>query len=288
MTANATIEESMDVANTIAMPDRLTGLPRAIRRAIDRTARLIEEDFLEASAVIFAPHQDDETLGCGGLILRKRDRAGDVTVVFLTDGAQSHDGQVSRAALAARRNREGANAVRLLGVADSDVIALDHPDGGLANCEETAVRNVSNILAERKPKQVFVTSARDATADHQAAARIVQTAVRRALPEAELFAYPIWYWCYWPFARAKDAFDRSWPQRYLRLVRSMRAMRQSELYRFPLDGVRESKWAALNAHVSQMQRDPNHPDWPTLGDVWGGGFLRCFFDENEIFARIRS
>lgn len=27
---------------------------------------------LAASAIIFSPHQDDETLGCGGTIIRKR------------------------------------------------------------------------------------------------------------------------------------------------------------------------------------------------------------------------
>ncbi|MEO1183999.1 MAG: PIG-L family deacetylase, partial [Cyanobacteria bacterium J06636_27] len=37
------------------------------------------------SALVFSPHQDDETIGCGGMIALKRSQAIPVKVVFLTD-----------------------------------------------------------------------------------------------------------------------------------------------------------------------------------------------------------
>ena len=37
--------------------------------------------------LVVAPHQDDETLGCGGLIARKRYEGLPVHVVFITDGS---------------------------------------------------------------------------------------------------------------------------------------------------------------------------------------------------------
>ncbi len=40
--------------------------------------------------IVFAPHQDDETLGCGALIAHKRNDGQPVHVVFLTDGSCSH------------------------------------------------------------------------------------------------------------------------------------------------------------------------------------------------------
>src|SRR4051812_37624433 len=40
--------------------------------------------------IVFAPHQDDEALGCGAVIARKRNDGGAVHVVFLTDGSASH------------------------------------------------------------------------------------------------------------------------------------------------------------------------------------------------------
>ncbi len=40
----------------------------------------------QKSAMIFSPHQDDETFGCGGLIALKREQQIPVVVVIITDG----------------------------------------------------------------------------------------------------------------------------------------------------------------------------------------------------------
>lgn len=40
----------------------------------------------QRSAIVFSPHQDDETLGCGGMIALRRAQNIPVSVVFLTDG----------------------------------------------------------------------------------------------------------------------------------------------------------------------------------------------------------
>jgi glycosyltransferase involved in cell wall biosynthesis len=46
--------------------------------------------FSEKSAMVFAPHQDDETFGCGGMIARKKEQGIPVAIAFLTDGRGSH------------------------------------------------------------------------------------------------------------------------------------------------------------------------------------------------------
>ena len=40
--------------------------------------------------LVIAPHQDDETLGCGGYILLRRLEALPVDVLYITDGRASH------------------------------------------------------------------------------------------------------------------------------------------------------------------------------------------------------
>src|SRR5207248_577693 len=66
----------------------LQSLARRILRAIQaRRLREWRADELGRSAIVFAPHQDDEVLGCGGTIVRKLRAGADVTVVFLTDGS---------------------------------------------------------------------------------------------------------------------------------------------------------------------------------------------------------
>src|SRR5689334_3255841 len=47
-------------------------------------------DVSQKPALIISPHQDDEVLGCGGVIGLKREQGIPVQVVFITDGAGSH------------------------------------------------------------------------------------------------------------------------------------------------------------------------------------------------------
>ena len=43
--------------------------------------------FQHKNILIFAAHQDDETIGCGASIKKWTDAGSDVEVVFMTDGA---------------------------------------------------------------------------------------------------------------------------------------------------------------------------------------------------------
>ncbi len=95
--------------------------------------------------LIVAPHPDDETLGCGGLILRTRRSGGRVRVVFLTNGDGFPDATALQSGKTlgaltpddfvevARVRQEGAaDATRALGLGLSDLVFLGYPDSGLA------------------------------------------------------------------------------------------------------------------------------------------------------------
>ena len=101
---------------------------------------------LDRSAVIFAPHQDDETLGCGGTIILKAQAGPTVTIVFLTDGSTSHRRFISAAKLTQIRKQEALAAAELLGITSEAVHFLDFPDGRLSHCHGAALREVSSLL----------------------------------------------------------------------------------------------------------------------------------------------
>ena len=84
------------------------------RRAQDRTAELTRRDCL-----ILAPHPDDETLGCGGLVLLKRKAGMAVHVAVVTDGAATGAAGaargMSRDDIVSLRESETVAACTLLG-----------------------------------------------------------------------------------------------------------------------------------------------------------------------------
>ncbi|MEH2410397.1 PIG-L deacetylase family protein [Nostoc sp.] len=90
-------------------------------------------DFSQKSALIFAPHQDDEVLGCGGIIALKREQGVPVKVVFVTDGGASHAdySKITREEIIQIRRQEALTALNILGVNSTDIHFLDKHDGGL-------------------------------------------------------------------------------------------------------------------------------------------------------------
>src|SRR5579862_5129583 len=77
-------------------------------------------ELTDAPALIVAPHPDDETFACGGLITLKRRRGVLVSVVFLTDGSGAK-ADLDPLALTRLRQGEALQALNILGVAIEDV-----------------------------------------------------------------------------------------------------------------------------------------------------------------------
>src|ERR1700753_4096951 len=82
------------------------------------------------TCLILAPHPDDESLGCGGLIAACVEAGRSPLVVVLTDGAGSHPNSraFSPVRLRARRAQEVRDAVGILGLKENRLVFLDQPD----------------------------------------------------------------------------------------------------------------------------------------------------------------
>jgi len=240
---------------------------------------------LARPAIVFAPHEDDETLGCGGTILRKRASGAQVTIAFLTDGRQSHAERLPREELVTRRRVEGLAAASALGVSGDDVCFLDFPDGELRAHHDAAVRRATALLCDRRPEQIFVTSRHDRTPDHVAACAIALAAAADVCADAVFFEYLVWFWAHWPWARSGPMVDRGLRRSARRSLRAAEVLLRGRLMRVPTRSVHAAKWRALQEHATQMRRPESDPQWPILGDVWGGGFLDCAFGDSELFIR---
>lgn len=118
------------------------------------------------SALVVAPHPDDEVLGCGGLLVRLAEAGAAVRVLFLTDGGAGEEG-AARADYVARRRREAAAVADLLGFAGVEHTGL--PDGRLAEHLEVACAALRRALLAQRPDLLLVPSPLEATRDHRAA-----------------------------------------------------------------------------------------------------------------------
>ncbi len=127
------------------------------------------EDVRAASALVLAPHYDDEVLGCGGLVARLTAAGAAVRVLFLSDGAGGSPNTEERAAYSRRRRQEAKAAAKVLGVAGID--HLDLPDGGLDQHLEAMAQGIRRALLSQRPSLLLVPSPLEASLDHRAAFR---------------------------------------------------------------------------------------------------------------------
>jgi LmbE family N-acetylglucosaminyl deacetylase len=122
-----------------------------------------------ASALVLAPHFDDEVLGCGGLVAQLAAGGAAVRVLFLTDGGgmEGKDDPTGRDAYRDRRRDEAARAVTALGAAGWD--PLDLPDGALDQHLDAAEQGIRRAVLAQHPEIVLCPSPLEITRDHRAA-----------------------------------------------------------------------------------------------------------------------
>ena len=271
------------------MPDRRLPADRA-RRAIWRAGQ--EIDPLPESALVFAPHQDDETLACGGTICRLVGAGATVRVVFMADGSTSHAHLINGQLLSQMRRAEAREACAVLGLdPDADVIDLSYPEGQLHTYEPDIVRRAADLLARWQPQAVFIPHHHDVHPDHIITNRAVTAALHLwaqvATQPVTVYEYPIWYWNHWPWMPPMRRPRRDWPYYVLRSLRGLAGWRASRIFRHyvTVGPVLDCKREALARHRSQMVRHQDNPHWPILADVGAGRWLACFFTDREIFHR---
>lgn len=242
---------------------------------------------LGENAVIIAPHQDDEVLGCGGITILKLRRGATVDIVFLSDGSNSHSDLLPAADLARIRQGEALDAARVLGVSTDRVHFLGLPDGGLEKNVTNAVVILEPLMRRLRPRQVFVPCLWDFPSDHLAA-RTIGLASIVGIGTATVFEYPVWFWNHWPIAPVPQ--DRHDLVKFIRHTVSVRAgLRRVAFDRvISIENVLAQKRAALEAHATQMRRHPpDNQEWPTLADIADGRFIAACCQPYECFIETR-
>lgn len=145
-----------------------------------------EERIGRGSALVFAPHPDDEVFGCGGAILRHVADGDVVRVVIVTDGA--FGACENRQEVAATRQAESRAAARILGYGEPEFWKF--PDRGLA-ADDVLAERIQEELNDFSPAWVYAPSWWEIHPDHTALSLAVTEAVRRSTSVERLVLYEI-------------------------------------------------------------------------------------------------
>jgi LmbE family N-acetylglucosaminyl deacetylase len=188
--------------------------------------------------LVVAPHPDDETLGCGGLISLLAQNGRVFYIVFVTDGSASHRNSSAwpAARLATQREREANDALACLGIENAPRLFLRLPDANMPApgdpAWESAVAAVSRIMQRFAPDLVLLPWRRDPHCDHRASWLLSQQALRHAPVHPDTLEYAIW------LDELGEVEDHPKPG-------------EVELVQLNVGSALASKRAAIAAHVSQ-------------------------------------
>jgi LmbE family N-acetylglucosaminyl deacetylase len=183
---------------------RLRRFVHPMDRATDVLAQMAALPFGDLATIfgpgpilVLAPHPDDESLGCGGLIRQACAAGEEVHVAVLTEGTQSHPN--SRAypspRLQALRECEAAEATAALGLVSDRLSFFRYPDGAAplrGKRLHAAAAQLANYMRERGIRTVCVSWEHDPHSDHLAAHRITVEASR--LIKFRHLSYAVWGW----------------------------------------------------------------------------------------------
>ena len=175
--------------------------PSRASTLLERVRQLPEIDLANViknqPLLVVAPHPDDESLGCGGMIAEAGKLGGRVHIVVVTDGARSHPQSRThpKDRLRSIRRSETIEAASVLGVPAGEVSFLDVPDGH-APRSGAAARAIGQRLASLargiSAKTIFTSWDFDSHPDHAATyAYACFAAEKLGMP---LFSYPVWAW----------------------------------------------------------------------------------------------
>ena len=194
--------------------------------------------------MVLAPHPDDESLGCGGLIAQACALNRPPVVAILTDGTGSHPSSLRYpiARLRDLREQESRQAVKILGLPPERIHFLGFRDTAAPKSGPEFACAVNAMVRLMRIDDCRVLCApwlHEPHGDHEAAQIIARSAA--SMTGARLFSYLVWGWTLLPDAILPDGQVAGW--------------------RLDISGQLAIKRRGIAAHLSQctdlISDDPN-------------------------------
>lgn len=232
--------------------------------------------------LIVAPHPDDETIACGGVIRYCVKNNIPISVVVITNGG--------RGQLCPIRYHETISATSILGLSKENIIFLDYPqalqylfhdnwnipweeDGNSTKnvyayqkkalyTGENLENNLEKIITDLNPTIIIYPYSNDANPDHWGTSSFIEYTTNNLNYTGKKYSYPVHVASQWPFPRSY------FPQ--MNLVPPSFLKNSVNWLIFPItDSDEKIKDTAINMYRSQLKWDPT--------------FLLSYIRKNELF-----
>lgn len=205
---------------------------RLQRKRLLRNVLRIFSDKLAVSnkkTLIIAPHPDDETFGCGGLIAQKIQNGTEVFVLFLTSGEKSLK-TVLEKEIKQMRRQSATEAVRLLGVNESNLFWFDFPDGEIPRQGnedfKLAKAKMAKIVNSMNIEEIVAPHYLEGWSDHLAAYELAVEMSKESKQNIDLYLYWVWAWYY---MEIKQMVTLPWRKMRLLSIKSVFIMKSQAL-----------------------------------------------------------
>ncbi|MDD3628805.1 MAG: bacillithiol biosynthesis deacetylase BshB1 [Actinomycetota bacterium] len=118
--------------------------------------------------IAFSPHPDDAEMGCGGLLLKLKDKGYRTGIVDLTLAELSTNGNPEI------REKETKKASKVLGLDIRENLKLE--DAGIRNDSDSRIK-VVNVLRKYRPDMVLIPFWRDRHPDHENSYKLLKDSI---------------------------------------------------------------------------------------------------------------
>lgn len=137
----------------------------------------LEEKIPADKVLAIAPHQDDESIGCGGTLIKHAKSGGSLEIVFCTSGE-------------VERMKETKAAVKILGSKTNHFLGFEIRSL-TKNVDDLSQRFVT-LFDRVRPDVIFLPFMIDNHQDHIAVSKAFLKAYKKKKVDALIYAYSVW------------------------------------------------------------------------------------------------
>ncbi len=255
--------------------------PRSTYRPLDKPSG-------NERILVLAPHQDDETLGCGGRIIQLQKAGAEVTVVYTTDGRLANCQFMESEEVVLTRKAEAIAACDVLGIPEENVVFLGFHDASLSAQIDAVAKELMGVILQCQPTEIYFPYSHDFHPDHEATTQAAMKALESYHPPYSTFEYLVWGIYHLPWITLPTGRD----QKKLVIKNTLKLLfgwKVKNAYKHAvyteISEEKSQKWEALMKHRSQVSRLVDNDQWLVLDDVANGSWIKQFQGDHEVYRK---